>query len=56
MSATSSALVQFRSREGQDTGPQLTIPVDVNIEQLNLLVNRLLSNVRISGRSIALLP
>lgn len=41
-----SVLVQFRTREGENTGPPLTIPIDVNVEQLNALVNKLLENVR----------
>lgn len=38
----SRVIVQFRSVDGEETGPQLEIPYDISTEQLAELVNRLL--------------
>jgi len=53
MSATVDAIVnpnkrqiiaQFQSHEGDQTGPQLSIPLDINVGQLQYLLNELLKN------------
>jgi ribosome assembly protein 4 len=37
-------IVQFRSEQGEDTGPQMEVPVDVTTDQLKELINKLLEN------------
>jgi ribosome assembly protein 4 len=40
-------VAQFKSPEGDISGPSLNLPADVNPEQLQLLLNNLLNNVRV---------
>eukprot|EP00030_Apusomonadida_sp_AF-17_P006262 a678841_165.p1 GENE.a678841_165~~a678841_165.p1 ORF type:complete len:497 (+),score=152.31 a678841_165:45-1493(+) len=41
---TGTVVAQFQTREGEVTGPQLDIPVDITAEQLQILINELLHN------------
>jgi len=43
-------IAQFFSTEGEAAGPQLNIPLQTNVGQLQALLNKLLNNVR--SRSI----
>jgi ribosome assembly protein 4 len=45
MTETSNVIAQFYNEEGVASGPALSLPVDVNPEQLALLLNSLLGNV-----------
>lgn len=40
-------VAQFKSPEGDTVGPPLNIPADIDVEQLQILLNSLLQNVRI---------
>ena len=42
--ATGSLIAQFETAEGQRTGPQIDVPVETTPEQLQLIINQLLSN------------
>lgn len=39
-----SIVVQFRTMEGEDTGPQLEMPLNANVAQMEAVVNQLLNN------------
>lgn len=43
--AVGTIVAQFQTVEGEPTGPQLDLPVDLTPEQLQLLINELLKNV-----------
>ena len=43
--SVSTVIVQFKSQDGDVSGPQLEMPIDASIEQLEGLLNQLLSNV-----------
>jgi len=40
-----SVIAQFVTAEGEATGPQVSLPLDINQEQLQFLINELLTNV-----------
>ena len=40
-------VAQFKSADGESTGPPLNLPADVTPEQLELLLNQLLEQVKI---------
>lgn len=44
--SVSTVLVQLQTQDGTTTGPALDVPVDITTEQLELLTNELLKNVR----------
>ncbi len=39
-------ICQFRSEAGELTGPELDIPANIKISELEILINHLLKNVR----------
>jgi hypothetical protein len=45
--AQRTVLAQFFSADGYATGPQLDLPLETTTEQLELLLNDLLSHVRV---------
>lgn len=49
-----SVLAQFFSADGQPTGPQLDLPLETTPDQLQLLLNDLLAQVRVPATCIPL--
>jgi ribosome assembly protein 4 len=43
--ASQTIIAQFESENGEKTGPQLNIPKNISANQLETLLNQLLSNV-----------